>query len=122
MKVKLKSKTSSDFRCKGAIRAEGKKASPAWCWREKVLKEDAWGKHTGVEIYSRVTGKLIGYFGHQREFVMDPAKAWTADKLNASLIPTHIRLFLNSAQSNSKYNRGERESLRAIIKAAKTSK
>lgn len=119
MKVKLNVET---LRCKGRIRAAGKKANPPFCWRGRVLKTDPWGPHTGVELYSRVTGKSIGYLGHQREFVTDPAKAHTVDKLNKSLVQLHFRFFLTSAQSKARHNKVERDSLRAIIKAAKASK
>lgn len=122
MKVKVKALLPADLRCKGRIKAEGKKVKPVFCWREKLIREDGWGKHTGVELHSRITGKPIGYLGHQQEFVTDPAKAWTVDKLNASLLPMHVRFFLNAAQSKAKHNAEDRESLRAIIKAAKASK
>lgn len=124
MKVKTKIKVT-EVRCKGRIKPEGKKASFPFCYRERVLKEDAWGKKTGIELHSRVTGKLIGYMGPQDIFVTDPDKALTLDKLNAFQVPMIMRNFMMDAQSRStnknlsRHYREAKKTLQAIVKAAK---
>lgn len=124
MKVKTKIKVT-EVRCKGRIKAEGKKASYPFCYRERVLKEDAWGKKTGIELHSRVSGKLIGYLGPQNIFVTDPDRALTLDRLNVFQVPMIMKHFMFDAQSKStnkylaKNYREAKKNLQAIVKAAK---
>lgn len=124
VKVKAKIKVT-EVRCKGRIKAEGKKAPFPFCYRPSVLKEDAWGKKTSIELHSRVSGKLIGYLGPQNIFVTDPDHALTLDKLNAFQVPMIMRHFMFDAQSKStnKYlsrnYRDAKKQLKAIVKAAK---
>lgn len=122
MKVKTR---ITEVRCKGRIKAEGKKASFPFCYRPQVLKEDAWGKKTGIELYSRSTGKLIGYLGPQNNFVTDSDKALTLDRLNAFQIPMIMRGFMEDTHSKSankhlaRHYREAKKQLKAVIKAAK---
>lgn len=122
MKVKAK---VFEVRCRGRIKAEGKKAKFPFCYRPRVLKEDAWGKKTGIELHSRITGKLIGWMDPQDNFVTDPVQAITLDSSNAFQIPAIMRGFMEAAQSKSanKYlarnYREAKKNLQAIIKAAK---
>ncbi len=86
------------YRCKGRIRAEGKKAKPPVCFRPKA-EGKGYGKTTVLELHSRVTGKQIGWFGDiEKPLVKTRAEAKVWDYLNGSFAPGEFRRFLADTQ------------------------
>lgn len=87
------------FRCpEGKVKAEGKKASPPFCYRVKVgkkrIKESQSminGRSMVIEFHSRVTGRQIGYISEDLEkpVVSDRKKAriFVEGRLDKALQP-----------------------------------
>lgn len=122
------------YLCKGRIKAEGKKAKPSFCFRARSEGKGS-AKTTVLELHSKVTGKLIGFYGgRSKPFVKDRSEAEVSDYLNGSLAPNNFRWFLNDAHQRpgsvvsadknmqsgaNAWNKSAREGLRQMEREAK---
>lgn len=117
---KLKKLTES-YRCRGKIKAEGKKAKPSFCFRARSEGSGS-AKVTILELHSRVTGNQIGFYGARSDrFVKDRAKARTWDYLNGGFAENEFHSFLDDAISKRimPWNLNARKGLKDMIREAK---
>lgn len=110
------------YRCKGRIKAEGKKAKPSFCFRAKSQGSGG-SKTTVLELHSRVTGKQIGWFGGRGKsgFAKTREEAQTWDYLNGSFAADEFGWFLRDAGQKfvTDWNRPAKEAVKAMVKASK---
>lgn len=122
------------YKCKGRIKAEGKKAKPSFCFRARTEGTGSI-KTTVLELHSKVTGKQIGFFGGRtKPFVKTREEAEKWDYLNGSFAPDQFRWFLNDANQKpgsvfstdkkmqrgaNAWNKAARDGLREMTREAK---
>lgn len=109
------------YRCKGRVRAEGKKAKPPVCFRARAEGTGP-SRTTVLELHSRVTGKQIGWFGgRSNPFVKTKQEARVWDYLNGSFAPDEFRWFLSDAGQKQKtsWNQMAKEGLKQMTREAK---
>lgn len=110
------------YKCKGRIKAEGKKAKPALCFRARSEGKGS-TKTTVLELHSKVTGKQIGFFGGRTHpFVKTREEAEKWDYLNGSFAPDQFLWFLNDAKGTRAWNKAAKDGLREMTREAKQSK
>ncbi len=109
------------YKCRGRIKAEGKKAKPPVCFRSK--EEGKGGEKTTVlELHSRVTGKQIGWFGgRHKPFVKSREEAHVWDYLNGSFAQDEFRWFLSDAGQKMKttWNKSAKDGLKQMTQEAR---
>jgi hypothetical protein len=122
------------FVCKeGRLQAQGKKASPAFCYR--LQTEHGEDEKTVIEIHSNVTGKKIGYIGksYEKPFARTRAGASIHKKLQYQTgttqesIDKKMRHLLKTAQNLNpddeylmkKYRKAAQKAFREMMRAAK---
>jgi len=109
------------YRCKGRIRAEGKKAKPPVCFRPKT-EGKGHEKITILELHSRVTGRQIGFYGgRQAPIVHERGLARTWDYLNGNFAADEFRWFLADTRQKTvtNWNRNAKEGLRHMEREAR---
>lgn len=86
------------FRCpEGKLKAEGKSASPPFCYRikvdiKKVKKSYSMlkGRVTVIELHSKMTGRKMGYLGVGPGFIAkdkEGAQRWVESRFDHALKP-----------------------------------
>lgn len=127
--MKVKAKISpGKFVCKGEVPAQGKKASPPFCYR---LVENE-NRKTVIELHSNVSGRRIGYIGKISTKPLSRSRAgageW-ASPPGESIYPTldkKMKHFIKMAQdpdsiphTTKQYRDITEKAWKAIVKAAK---
>lgn len=150
MKIKTKIKIISPkkFACgPGKVKAEGKKASPPFCYKVKILRKKIKESHsmlkgrvTLIELHSKATGRKIGYIGTSPTMIVqkeNDARQWVEGRLDPALKPfdtpdlieKKMQHFIELAQRtehsvppgiNPQYHDTTRKAWKLIIKAARS--
>lgn len=116
-------KLHDTYRCRGRIKAEGKKAKPSFCFRARGEGSGS-GRTTVLELHSKVTGKQIGWFGgRDHSFVKTKAEARVWDYLNGGYAANEFRYLLHDASQKSgrPWNKTARQVLKEMAKEARKS-
>lgn len=116
-------KLHDTYRCRGRIKAEGKKAKPSFCIRARGEGSGS-GRKTVLEIHSKVTGKQIGWLGEKdHAFSKTKAEARVWDYLNGAYAEGEFRYLLHDASRKSSlpWNKTARQVLKEMTREARKS-